>query len=98
MGEISVRRAEMAMIGTRWQMQAPGQALVAAPFEPLAADGGGAVGGGGGGVCHTDLGFFYDGVRTNHPLPLCLGHEISGRVVAAGGGAQAGRPPLSAPP
>jgi 6-hydroxycyclohex-1-ene-1-carbonyl-CoA dehydrogenase len=36
------------------------------------------------GVCHTDLGFFYDGVRTNHPLPLTLGHEISGRVVAAG--------------
>jgi|TARA_B100000959_G_scaffold281631_2_gene346150 6-hydroxycyclohex-1-ene-1-carbonyl-CoA dehydrogenase len=37
------------------------------------------------GVCHTDLGFFYDGVRTRHELPLCLGHEISGRVVAAAG-------------
>jgi len=36
------------------------------------------------GVCHTDLGYLYDGVRTNHPLPLALGHEISGRVVAAG--------------
>lgn len=36
------------------------------------------------GVCHTDLGFLYDGVRTNHSLPLALGHEISGRVVAAG--------------
>ena len=35
------------------------------------------------GVCHTDLGFFYDGVRTRHELPLCLGHEISGRVIAA---------------
>ncbi len=35
------------------------------------------------GVCHTDLGFFFDGVRTRHELPLCLGHEISGRVVAA---------------
>ena len=35
------------------------------------------------GVCHTDLGFYYDGVRTRHELPLCLGHEISGRVVAA---------------
>ena len=22
------------------------------------------------GVCHTDLGFFYDGVPTRHPLPL----------------------------
>lgn len=39
------------------------------------------------GVCHTDLGFYYDGVRVNHPLPLALGHEISGRVVAAGEGA-----------
>ncbi len=41
------------------------------------------------GVCHTDLGYFYDGVRTNHPLPLALGHEISGHVVAAGEGAAA---------
>jgi len=24
------------------------------------------------GVCHTDLGYLYDGVRTNHPLPLAL--------------------------
>jgi 6-hydroxycyclohex-1-ene-1-carbonyl-CoA dehydrogenase len=40
------------------------------------------------GVCHTDLGYLYDGVRTNHPLPLTLGHEISGRVVAAGAGAE----------
>jgi 6-hydroxycyclohex-1-ene-1-carbonyl-CoA dehydrogenase len=36
------------------------------------------------GVCHTDLGFFYDGVPTRHPLPLTLGHEVSGVVVAAG--------------
>ena len=40
------------------------------------------------GVCHTDLGFYYDGVRLNQPLPLALGHEISGRVVAAGAGAE----------
>lgn len=36
------------------------------------------------GVCHTDVGFAYDGVPTRHPLPLILGHEISGRVIAAG--------------
>ncbi len=36
------------------------------------------------GVCHTDLGFYYDGVRTKSPLPLTLGHEISGMVVATG--------------
>jgi 6-hydroxycyclohex-1-ene-1-carbonyl-CoA dehydrogenase len=39
------------------------------------------------GVCHTDLGFVYDGVPTRHPLPLTLGHEISGVVVEAGPGA-----------
>ena len=36
------------------------------------------------GVCHTDIGYAMDGVPTRHPLPLVLGHEISGRVVAAG--------------
>jgi len=36
------------------------------------------------GVCHTDLGFFFDGVRTRSNLPLTLGHEISGIVEAAG--------------
>ncbi|GJL81829.1 MAG: alcohol dehydrogenase [marine bacterium B5-7] len=36
------------------------------------------------GVCHTDLGYLYDGVRTNLPLPLTLGHEISGHVIATG--------------
>ncbi len=40
------------------------------------------------GVCHTDLGFYYDGVRTNQPLPLTLGHEISGIVTEAGENAQ----------
>lgn len=36
------------------------------------------------GVCHTDLGFLYDGVRTVKALPLTLGHEISGIVEGAG--------------
>jgi 6-hydroxycyclohex-1-ene-1-carbonyl-CoA dehydrogenase len=40
------------------------------------------------GVCHTDLGFYYEGVPTRHPFPLALGHEISGRVVATGDGAE----------
>ncbi|WP_052515566.1 6-hydroxycyclohex-1-ene-1-carbonyl-CoA dehydrogenase [Dethiosulfatarculus sandiegensis] len=34
------------------------------------------------GVCHTDLGFFYDGVPTVNKPPLTLGHEIAGTVVA----------------
>jgi 6-hydroxycyclohex-1-ene-1-carbonyl-CoA dehydrogenase len=36
------------------------------------------------GLCHTDLSFLYGGVRTKKALPLTLGHEFSGRVVAAG--------------
>lgn len=36
------------------------------------------------GVCHTDLGFISGDVGTKHDLPLILGHEISGRVVATG--------------
>jgi 6-hydroxycyclohex-1-ene-1-carbonyl-CoA dehydrogenase len=36
------------------------------------------------GVCHTDIGYAFDGVPTRHPLPLVLGHEIAGQVVAAG--------------
>ena len=34
------------------------------------------------GVCHTDLSFWHYGVQTKHALPLTLGHEISGIVVA----------------
>ena len=34
------------------------------------------------GVCHTDLGYFYDGVPTVSKPPLALGHEISGTIVA----------------
>lgn len=36
------------------------------------------------GLCHTDLGFFGGRVKTNADLPLILGHEISGMVLAAG--------------
>jgi 6-hydroxycyclohex-1-ene-1-carbonyl-CoA dehydrogenase len=32
--------------------------------------------------------YLYDGVPTRHPLPLTLGHEVSGVVVAAGSGAE----------
>ncbi len=34
------------------------------------------------GVCHTDLGYFFDGVPTVVKPPLTLGHEIAGTVVA----------------
>lgn len=36
------------------------------------------------GVCHTDIGFWKDGVATRHPPPITLGHEISGVVVETG--------------
>jgi 6-hydroxycyclohex-1-ene-1-carbonyl-CoA dehydrogenase len=41
------------------------------------------------GVCHTDLGFFYEGIRTVKSPPLTLGHEISGVVEEAGSNFQA---------
>jgi len=34
------------------------------------------------GVCHTDLSFWHYGVKTKKELPLTLGHEISGVVIA----------------
>lgn len=36
------------------------------------------------GVCHTDIGFWKDGVPTKQEPPLTLGHEISGTVERAG--------------
>ncbi len=73
----------------RWVMRSAGQPMVREPLELEAPPPGSVtVEVAGCGVCHTDLGFFYDGVRTNHAPPLALGHEISGRVVAAGAGAE----------
>lgn len=37
------------------------------------------------GVCHTDLSFWYFGVKTKQELPLTLGHEISGTVIEGPG-------------
>ncbi len=34
------------------------------------------------GVCHTDISFWHHGVQTRGALPLTLGHEISGTVIA----------------
>lgn len=36
------------------------------------------------GLCHTDLAFANGSVGTKHPLPLVLGHEVTGKVTAAG--------------
>ena len=71
----------------RWLMTAVGETMREEAFVAAPGDGEVVVAIAGCGVCHTDLGYLYDGVRTNQPLPLALGHEISGRVVAAGAGA-----------
>lgn len=76
--------------GFRWLMTAPNQPFVREDWTPDDPPPGHVVVAVAGcGVCHTDLGFLYDGVRTTHALPLTLGHEISGRVVATGDGAEA---------
>jgi 6-hydroxycyclohex-1-ene-1-carbonyl-CoA dehydrogenase len=69
----------------RWMMTGAGKPLVPMEFE-IGKPGPDEVliEIAGCGVCHTDLGYFYDGVRTKHALPLTLGHEISGRVIDAG--------------
>lgn len=72
---------------TSWVFQAPGEDMVAQEREATPGQGEVLVQVAGCGVCHTDLGFFYEGVPTRHPLPLTLGHEVSGVVVACGDGA-----------
>jgi len=77
----------MSMIS--WQMVDPKKPLQRVETElPQPGEGEVLVQVAGCGVCHTDLGFYYDGVRTKSALPLTLGHEISGTVIAAGPGAE----------
>jgi len=58
---------EFSLVQVQLPQAAPGQAVVQIS---------------GCGVCHTDLSFWHYGVQTKHTLPLTLGHEISGVVVA----------------
>jgi 6-hydroxycyclohex-1-ene-1-carbonyl-CoA dehydrogenase len=75
------------LIVQAWTVRKPGEPmeLEQRPESPGAGEVIVAVAGCG--VCHTDLGFFYEGVPTRHPFPLTLGHEIAGHVVEAGPGA-----------
>ena len=69
-----------------WQMATPNEPLVktsVAVPELNASDV--LVEVAGCGLCHTDLSFLYGGVKTKKTVPLTLGHEISGVVVAHGG-------------
>ena len=65
----------------QWEMTAVGAPLRLAERDVSAIGPGEAlVRVAGTGLCHTDLGFLYDSVKTRHPLPLVLGHEIAGTV------------------
>lgn len=77
----------MSITAYRWMMNGVNEPLTRQEFVPQPEVDEVVVEVAGCGVCHTDLGFYYNGVRTNSELPLALGHEISGRVVAAGDGA-----------
>src|SRR5437763_771247 len=79
---------KMSIAASRWVMTAVNAPLERRGFDAVAGPGEVVVAIAGCGVCHTDLGYLYDGVRTNRALPLALGHEISGNVVAAGSGSE----------
>ena len=76
------------MLIESWVVRAPGEPMVLEKREVALGHGDALIAVHGCGVCHTDLGFYYEGVRTRHPLPLTLGHEVSGRVVETGEGAR----------
>jgi 6-hydroxycyclohex-1-ene-1-carbonyl-CoA dehydrogenase len=81
----SARLGEQMVRSARWLMRGKGEPFVEEEFEtPTLGPDDVLIGIAGCGVCHTDLGYYYDSVRTKHPLPLTLGHEISGRVLDAG--------------
>ncbi len=67
-----------------FRLAAPGQPLEHSEFSLVPGADEVVVEVAGCGVCHTDVGFADGSVATRHPLPLVLGHEISGRVVASG--------------
>jgi 6-hydroxycyclohex-1-ene-1-carbonyl-CoA dehydrogenase len=60
----------------------PGKLMRASIPVPELSPGDALVAVAGCGVCHTDLGYFYDGVPMVNQPPVTLGHEISGTVVA----------------
>jgi 6-hydroxycyclohex-1-ene-1-carbonyl-CoA dehydrogenase len=65
-----------------WQMVEPGKLARASIDVPEIKPGEVLVEIAGCGVCHTDLGYFYDGVPMVNKPPITLGHEISGTVIA----------------
>jgi 6-hydroxycyclohex-1-ene-1-carbonyl-CoA dehydrogenase len=81
----------MSLTASGWHLEGPGAPLVrralALPSDP--GPGQAVVEVAACGLCHTDLGYADGSVPTRHALPLVLGHEVVGTVVAAGEGATA---------
>ena len=71
-----------------WTVRAAGEPMLLVERDEAVLPGDAIVEVAGCGVCHTDLGFYYDGVPIRHGFPLVLGHEISGIVVDAGADAR----------
>jgi 6-hydroxycyclohex-1-ene-1-carbonyl-CoA dehydrogenase len=72
---------------TSWRMVEPGKPLELAESSiPELEEGQALIEVRACGLCHTDVGFLYGGVRTNAPLPLTLGHEVLGKVVSGTNG------------
>ncbi|MGE0708844.1 MAG: 6-hydroxycyclohex-1-ene-1-carbonyl-CoA dehydrogenase [Planctomycetota bacterium] len=75
----------MAQLVGGYAMRSVGEPLSPLEYEVQPGPGQALIEVVGCGVCHTDLGFLHEGVPTRHPLPLVLGHEISGVVREAPG-------------
>ncbi|MBE7447770.1 MAG: alcohol dehydrogenase catalytic domain-containing protein [Kofleriaceae bacterium] len=67
-----------------WRMTGPGQLTWFEEALPPPPPGHVTIEVVGCGVCHTDLGYLYDGVAPAHKGPLVLGHEIIGRTPDGG--------------
>lgn len=81
----------MSTTAKGWMMTEPGKALEERSFELApAAPGEAIIEVAGCGMCHTDISFLHMGVKTRAPVPLVLGHEISGYVREVGEGVDAG--------
>jgi 6-hydroxycyclohex-1-ene-1-carbonyl-CoA dehydrogenase len=75
--------------GYAWRLVEPGRPLEVAEGAARAPGAGDVlIEVAGCGLCHTDMGFIDGDVKTAAELPLVLGHEISGRVLGAGAGAE----------
>jgi 6-hydroxycyclohex-1-ene-1-carbonyl-CoA dehydrogenase len=64
-----------------WQMVEPGKLVKTEIPVPVLNDDEVLVEIKGCGVCHTDLGYFYQDAPTVTKPPLTLGHEVSGVIV-----------------